>query len=108
MALAGLVAAWRTELSLRVEAAIAVVVIGLGWWLEVSRTDWLWIVAAIAWVFICEYVNTALERLVDTVSPGYSAQAGHIKDVASAAVLIAAAAAALIGLLVFVPYLQKI
>ena len=48
--------------------------------------------------------NTAIERLVNLVSPDYHPIAGDVKDIAAGAVLICAIFAALIGLIIFVPY----
>ncbi len=60
---------------------------------------------AIALVWVSEAFNTALERLGDAVSLEDNPRIGHAKDVAAMAVMLAAVAAALIGLSVFGPYL---
>jgi len=56
-------------------------------------------------VWSAEAVNTALEFLVDALSPGDHPLAGQAKDLAAGAVLIAAVGAAVIGVLVLGPYL---
>ena len=56
-------------------------------------------------VLAAEGFNTAIERLVDLVSPDYHPIAGDVKDIAAGAVLICAIAAAIIGIIVFLPYL---
>ncbi|MCA9744219.1 diacylglycerol kinase family protein [candidate division KSB1 bacterium] len=84
-------------------AAAAVVVVGV--LLDLGRMDWLWIFAAIALVLMAEAFNTAIEKLADTISSQYHPHIEHAKDVAAAAVLIAAIGAAIIGLLIFYPYL---
>jgi diacylglycerol kinase len=71
--------------------------------LEISRTDWLAVVLAIGLVLVAEATNTALEELVNFVSPEYHKQAGIVKDVAAGAVLLAAIIALVVGLLVFIP-----
>jgi diacylglycerol kinase len=68
--------------------------------LEIPREGWLWLVAAIAGVFAAEAFNSALESLADAAHPAPHPLVGRAKDLAAAAVLIAAAGAALIGLLV--------
>jgi diacylglycerol kinase (ATP) len=55
-------------------------------------------------VLAAEGFNTAIERLVDLVSPDYHPIAGDVKDVAAGAVLICAIAAAIIGAIIFTPY----
>ena len=82
-------------------------VVGSGAFLGVERTDWLWLVAAIALVWIAEVTNTAFEHLCDVVSPELHASVQKAKDVAAGAVLIAAAVAAITGGVVFWPYLVR-
>jgi diacylglycerol kinase len=60
---------------------------------------------AIGLVLIVELINTALEVLVDFISPEYHPKAGIIKDVSAAAVLLTAILSICIGLMVFVPLL---
>ena len=62
----------------------------------------MWIVVAITLVWSAEAFNTALEQLADALHPQQHPGIGRAKDVAAAAVLIAALGAAVIGLLVFV------
>lgn len=66
--------------------------------------EWLAVILCFALVIGLEAVNTALEYLTDLVSPDYHPLAGKTKDVAAAAVLIAALGAVAVGLLVFVPH----
>ena len=71
---------------------------------EITRTEWLVILLCFAMVLAAEAFNTAIERLVNLVSPDYHPIAGDVKDIAAGAVLICAIFAALIGLIIFVPY----
>lgn len=95
----------RTQANARIHLVITLLVIAAGLWLGLARLEWLWIVVAIALVWVAEGLNTALERLADAVSPDYHPLVREAKDVAAAAVLIAALGAVMIGLLVFGPYL---
>jgi diacylglycerol kinase len=54
-------------------------------------------------VMMVELINTAIEVLVDKISPEYDRQAGNIKDISAAAVLITALMALIIGLIIFIP-----
>ncbi len=69
----------------------------------VSRLEWALLVFAIALVWTAEGLNTAFEWLCDVAAPEYHPLVKQAKDVAAAAVLLAAIGSALIGLLVFVP-----
>lgn len=83
-------------------AIIGVTLAGL--LLGISRTEWLVVILCFAIVLAAEAFNTAIERLVNLVSPDYHPLAGDVKDIAAGAVLICAIASAIIGLIIFVPY----
>jgi diacylglycerol kinase (ATP) len=93
----------RTQRNAWIHAVISVAVILVSSWLQLVPRDWAVIVMAIALVWTAEFLNTALEAVVDLASPQqhYLARVG--KDVGAAAVLIAAFSAALIGFLVLGP-----
>jgi diacylglycerol kinase (ATP) len=80
-------------------------VIGAGFFFRIARLEWCAIVTAIGLVWAAEGLNTAIENVVDLVSPEYHPLAGRAKDIAAGAVLCAALLAAIIGALVFAPYL---
>lgn len=74
-----------------------------GWWCGLARWEWISVALAAGGVWTAEALNTALEWLVDLAHPEWAEPAGRIKDVAAAAVLLAALAAAAVGVLVFGP-----
>jgi diacylglycerol kinase (ATP) len=82
-------------------AATAVLVLGL--WLGLPPRDWAVLVLTIAMVFTAEFINTSIEAVVDLASPGKHPLAKVGKDVGAAAVLVAALAAVLVGLLILGP-----
>lgn len=87
-----------------IAAALTVVT---GFLLDITRTDWMIVILCIGVVITAELFNTAIERLVDLVSPQRQPMAGQVKDIAAGAVLVCATAAAVIGLIVFIPYLTR-
>ncbi|MBC8109861.1 MAG: diacylglycerol kinase family protein [Verrucomicrobia bacterium] len=95
----------KTQHNAWIHAVITLLVVVFGFWLKVSLMEWLFLVFAIGFVFVAEMFNTALELLVDLVSPDFHTLAGKTKDVAAGAVLVAAITAALIGLAIFLPKL---
>lgn len=80
----------------------------LGYYFEITRTEWCIVLLCFAIVLAAEAFNTAIERLVNLVSPDYHPIAGDVKDIAAGAVLICAIAAAIIGCVVFLPYFLEI
>ncbi|MCJ7824753.1 MAG: diacylglycerol kinase family protein, partial [Anaerolineales bacterium] len=84
------------------------IVVVLGIRLRLSMQDWATLVLAIGLVWTAEFVNTALEAVVDLASPETHPLARVGKDVGAAAVLIAALVAALIGLFILGPPLLDV
>ena len=99
----GLRSGFRTQLNFRVQCGLAVLAIIAGFVLQVNKGDWLWIILAIGLVLSAELINTAIEGLVDLVSPEYNELAGRIKDVAAAAVTLLAFNALVIAAIIFIP-----
>lgn len=83
---------------------IALLVIVLGFYFNVSSLEWIALVFAIGLVFISEAFNTAIEIDIDLTSPEYHPYARDTKDVAAAAVLISVLVAVIVGLIIFLPY----
>ena len=90
------------NLSFHLIAAMAVIIAGIV--LGITRTEWIMVVMCIGTVIAAELFSTAIEKLVDLVSPERHPVAGQVKDIAAGAVLICAVAAAIIGLIIFIPY----
>lgn len=96
----GIVDLFRYENNAKVHLLVAILVVVLGSWLEISRVEWAILVTQIGLVWAAEAINTALEKLCDFVSPGIHPQIKAIKDMASGAVLILAIVAVTVGLFI--------
>ena len=95
----------KTQLNFKIHGFLSVIALLLSYFLRITLNEWLWIIAAIALVLIVELINTAIEILVDLVSPEFNVKAGLIKDISAAAVLMAAIFAFLIGFIILFPKL---
>lgn len=84
-------------------AAIGVII--AGFLCHLSSIEWGVIIFAIGLVFSAELFNSAIEELVNKVSPEFHPLAGKVKDLAAGAVLVAAITAAIIGAIIFLPKL---
>jgi diacylglycerol kinase len=93
----------RTQRNAWIHALVSFAVVVVSAWLNLDPLEWAVIVVAIAMVWTAEFLNTALEAVVDLASPQQHFLAKVGKDVGAAAVLIASVSAALIGLLVLGP-----
>jgi diacylglycerol kinase len=93
----------QTQHNAWIHSIVGTVIVALGLWLGLTPHDWAIIVLTIAMVFTAEFINTAIEAVVDLASPVHHPLARVGKDVGAGAVLVAALAAALIGLLILGP-----
>ena len=93
----------NTQHNTWIHATVAIIVFILGLWLKLPARDWAVLVLTIAMVFMAEFLNTAIEAVVDIASPVHHPLAKVGKDVGAGAVLVAALAAVLVGLLILGP-----
>lgn len=95
----------KTQLNFRVHLVCTVIALMLGYGLNISASEWLWIIICIGLVLLTELLNTALELLCDVISPEYNEKIGHVKDISAGAVLVTAVTALVIGAVIFLPKL---
>jgi diacylglycerol kinase (ATP) len=104
----GVAVVFRTQHNAWLHAIATGAVVGAGFFAGLSRLEWCAIVLAMMGVWTAEALNTAIELVVDLVSPDIHPLAGRAKDVAAGAVLIAACGAAIVGLMVFAPHIAAL
>jgi diacylglycerol kinase len=104
-AVEGIATFFKTQHNAWIHAVATVIVILAGFALRVSITEWCFLIIAIVMVMLAEMINTAIEFLTDRVSTEYHPLAKKVKDVAAGAVLFAALAAVVIGVIIFLPKL---
>jgi diacylglycerol kinase len=93
------------QINIKIQIALALAVIAFAFYISITRMEWIALLLCIGLVISLELINTALEDLVDLVCPQFNPIAGRIKDIAAGAVLFASLMAALVGLVIFYPYL---
>jgi diacylglycerol kinase len=104
-AFAGLAYVLRTQPHAWVHSLATILVVALGLWLRLGRGGWALMGVAMGVVWVAEITNTALEAIVDLVSPQPHPLAKIAKDCGAAAVLVAVLMAVLLGALVLGPAL---
>ncbi|MEW6584180.1 MAG: diacylglycerol kinase [Nitrospirota bacterium] len=105
-AIEGILHAVRTQRHLRYHFFSAALVLLLSYVLGVSRTEFLILALSVIAVLLAEMFNTAIEVIVDIISPAKSEKARIAKDIAAGAVLITAFGVAVIGYIVLFPHLR--
>lgn len=103
----GLRILFKEEHNARIHFIAAIGVIAFGFYFEIKNLEWLAILFSIGFVITMEIINTALENLADFVSPEKHEQIKKVKDLAAAAVFVSAVVALIVGLMVFIPYINK-
>lgn len=103
----GIKEAFKNEPNFRIHIIAAIAATLLGFYFKLSQTEWMILYLTIAIVMVLELVNTAIEAIVDIVSPKFSKLARTAKDVSAAAVLVSSLAALGIGMLLFLPRIIK-
>lgn len=104
-ALAGLKIAWKEEFNFKFEVFFGIATLALAFFLRLSITEFLIILFMIGFVLAAEALNTALEELCDKFEPSHDSHIAKIKDLAAAAVFIAAATAFVVGSVIFIPHI---
>ncbi|MDX1332407.1 MAG: diacylglycerol kinase family protein [Robiginitalea sp.] len=93
----------RTESSIQIQVAIALLVTIAGFYFGISPIEWILQLFAIGLVMGVEGVNTAIEKLSDYVQPEHDPRIGRIKDISAGAVMIVSLLASIIGLIIYLP-----
>ena len=108
-AFAGIKYVLKTQKNAWLHLAATVIVVAVSFWLRIDRIKWMAILLVIGLVWMAEFMNTALEIIVDLASPEKHPLAKVGKDVGAASVLIAAILAVIIGVLVlWQPLIEKL
>ncbi|MEJ8802606.1 diacylglycerol kinase family protein [Pontibacter sp. H249] len=100
----GLAAVFRHEPNMHLHVIASIMVMVMAYRFNVTLTEWCILIFCIGLVWVAETFNTALETLTNLVSPEHNPLAGKTKDIAAGAVLLAAITAAVIGVIIFLPY----
>ena len=108
-AFSGLEYVLRTQKNAWIHTVATLFVFFLALWIKVDRVSFAILILTVSTVWAAEFINTALEAVVDLSSPKVHPLAKVGKDVGAAAVLIAAVSSLIIGILIIGPPLyQKI
>ncbi|HEX2606624.1 MAG TPA: diacylglycerol kinase family protein [Flavisolibacter sp.] len=101
----GIRAVLRTEHNTWIHLALTLAVVTGGIGFRIGRQEWIVLILAMAFVWVTEILNTAIEKAMDFISMERHPMIRLVKDLAAAAVLIASLAALIIGCLIFIPKL---
>lgn len=104
----GIYQAWKQELNFRIEVTTAAIVLLLSLWLNLGVVKISILVLTCGFVLALELVNTMIEHISDVLKPRLDNYVRQIKDLSSAAVLVAAVIALIIGICLLLPPLWQL
>lgn len=102
-AIQGFISSFKTERNMKIHVLATILVIILGVILKMNPIEWCFCIISIVMVISAELFNTAIETIVDMVSPEKNEKAKLAKDISASAVLTFSIGAAIIGIIIFVP-----
>jgi diacylglycerol kinase len=97
----GVVYSVKTQRSMKIHIVAALLAASLAWYYKISATETILLVLTIGGMIAAEMINTAIEAIVDMVSPDFHPLAKAAKDAAAGAVLTLAVASLIIGYILF-------
>ena len=106
-AFVGVINALKEEPNLKFHFIVGLLVVIISLFLNISRSDWMIIIFLIGFVISVELTNTAIEAAVNAFTDKEHPGAKLAKDISAGAVLIAAITSAILGILIFLPYLSQ-
>lgn len=93
----------KTQPNMKIHFTIALIAIILGFLFKIREAEWLALVLVIGFVIILEFINTAIETLVDLYTADFSFLAKVSKDVGAATVFVMAVISVVVGIIIFLP-----
>ncbi len=106
-ALVGVLTALKEEPNLKFHFIAGLLIIILSLIFNISHSDWMIIIFLIGFVISVELTNTAIEAVVDAFTAKEHPGAKLAKDIAAGAVLVAAITSAIVGIIIFFPYIKQ-
>lgn len=103
----GLWFVFKNEVHFKIHIIVFILVVLLGLYFRIEKWEWAIVLLCSLLIFICEIINTAMERLCDYIQPGNDERIGLIKDIAASAVFVSAVIVSVIGIILFLPHIIK-
>ncbi len=99
----GLITVYKEEQNFKIEFILGIIAVILGIFLEITKTEMIFIIICIILVMTAEIVNTAMEDLCDKVEPNQNEKIGKIKDIMAGFVLITSLGSLIVACMIFLP-----
>jgi len=107
-ALKGMWLLLTTEDSIKTQFFLGLISLFIGFYFNISATEWMFQLIVITLVLVAEACNTAIEKMADFVHPDYHKKIGFIKDIAAGAPSFAAIIALIVGGIIYIPKILEL
>ncbi|MHB0756299.1 diacylglycerol kinase family protein [Polaribacter sp. M15] len=97
-----------TEDSIKAQLFFTLIAIILGFFFNISLTEWAIQFLAIGLVLVAEACNSAIEEVADFIHPDYHVKIGLIKDIAAGAPTFAALISLVIACIIYIPKISAL
>lgn len=104
----GFITLLKKDVNFVIHLIAAVMVIIFSFYFQITKVEWMFVIIAIFSVLFMEVINTSVEYVVDFVTEDYHELAKHAKDTAAFAVLLSSIMSAIIGIIIFMPYIIEL
>lgn len=104
----GFITLLKKDINFVIHLIAAVLVTIFSFYFQITKVEWMFVIIAIFSVLFMEVINTSVEYVVDLVTEDYHELAKHAKDTAASAVLLSSIMSAIIGIIIFIPYIIKL
>ena len=92
-----------TEHSIIAQVILAIIMTVIGFYFDLTATEWMFQIFAIGLLIVAEAANTSIEYICDFIHPEHHIKIGFIKDIAAGIPFIASIFAVIIGLIIYIP-----
>jgi diacylglycerol kinase len=107
-ALKGIMRVYKSELSFRIQFWWGLIVIVQAFYWPIGEVKTIILLLLVALMLVAEILNTTFEKLFDEIENRYRAKIGYLKDILAGAALLIAMFSAIIGLIIFWPYILEV
>ena len=107
-AVEGIFQAIKDNRNLKIHLIVAILVLVASFYFKITREEFLVVIVMIILVIAAEMINTSIEEMVDLITTEHRLQAKAAKDVAAGMVLVVTIGAVIVGLYIFLPYINTI
>lgn len=98
----------KEEQSFQMQLLAGAVVICLIVYFNIKSWEAALLILLVMMVLVLELINSIFERIVDVLKPRLHPYVEEIKDIMAAAVLLASIVSAVIGIIIFWPYINNL